>query len=344
MANPNSVHLVGSIPFESAEGVFSRCLQALPNRLRRIPDGEVGPRHYFVLWQSFVFPPQVLSAMHRKGQPLESEDFVCTLDQIKPTRYDEVAIESYATFGRLREEGIIPKGVRFQVSIPTPLNAIVRNVDSAYHQRIEPLYRERLIQDLRHLQDVIPAHDLAIQFDVAAEFAYLEYERGRVQDQVYKPHFSHVRETIMERIVELSRAIDKDVHLGFHLCYGDRDHRHFVQPEDAQLLVDIANDLSGRIRPHHGIHWIHMPVPKDRFDTAYFEPLRHLDIADTELFLGLVHAHDEEGTLRRLKVARSVYRRPFGVATECGMGRTPLEDIDSIFTISRNITAPEYAV
>lgn len=341
MAKPTRVHLVGSVPFISAEEVFYKSFQALPDRLRRIPDGETGSRQYFVTWQSFVFPSQVLSPIHRKGQLLESTDFECTLDHVKNTKYDEMAIESYQTFCKLRDEGIIPQGVRFQVSVPTPINTTGTLVDYVYRERVEPLYMERLIQDLRRLQDAIPARDLAIQIDVAMEFAYLEYERGRIQNPFFKPYFSPVKEGLLERIFQLLSAIDQDVQLGFHLCYGDRQHQHFVQPENAGQLVDIATSISKRVGRRRSIQWIHMPVPKDRSDTAYFEPLKSLDIGNTELFLGLVHAHDQHGTQERLKAAQSSYAHSFGVSTECGMGRTSVEDIDSIFTIARNITAPE---
>ena len=222
MAQPTSVHLVGSVPFSSAEEVFVKSIQALSGRLHTIPDGETGSRHYFVMWQSFVFPPQVLSPVHRKGKPLESTDFECTLDHIKHTKYDEVAIESYRTFCKLRDQGIIPQEVRFQVSVPTPINATWTHVDYAYRERVEPLYLERLSQDLRRLQEAIPAHDLAIQIDAAMEFAYLEYERGRIPDPLFKPYFPSVKEGILERISKVSSAIDEHVQLGFHLCYGDR--------------------------------------------------------------------------------------------------------------------------
>lgn len=341
MAKPTRVHFVGSVPFNSAEEVFVKLFQALPDRVHRVPDGETGSRYYFVTWQSFVFPPQVLGPIHRKGQPLESEEFDCTLDHVKHTKYDEVAIESYRTFCRLRDGGIIPQGVRFQVSVPTPINTTWAHVDYAYRERVEPLYMKRLIQDLRHLQDVIPAKDLAIQIDVAVEFAYLEYERGRLSDPLFKPYFLSVKEGVLERISELSSAIDQDVQLGYHLCYGDLQHQHFVQPEDIGQLVDIAMGISKRVGPRHPIQWIHMPVPKDRSDAAYFEPLKGLDIGDTELFLGLIHAHDEHGSDERLKAAQSSYPHSFGVATECGMGRTPFDDIDSILTIARHLTAAE---
>ena len=60
MSQPNSVHLLGSVPFNSATEVFLKTIQALPNRLARISDGETVPRDNFVAWQLFVSPPQVL--------------------------------------------------------------------------------------------------------------------------------------------------------------------------------------------------------------------------------------------------------------------------------------------
>ena len=339
MSQPTSVHLVGSVPFSSAEEVFVKSVQALPGRLHSIPDGETGSRHQFVQWQTFVFPPQVLSHFHREGKPQERTDFECTLHHIRPTKYDEVAVESYRTFCELRTRGVIPHGVRFQVSIPTPMNTISYHVHDAYRARVEPLYMERLIQDLRRLQEAIPAHDLAIQFDAAVEFAYIEYERGRIQDTLFKPYFSSIKKGVLERHFKLSSAIDQDVQLGFHLCYGDLEHKHFVQPEDTGEMVEIATRIAQRVSPQHPIEWIHLPVPKDRSDTPYFSPLKRLDIGDATLFLGLVHSHDENGTKQRLKAAQAVCPYPFGISTECGMGRTPLEEVDSIFTISKNVTA-----
>ena len=338
MAQPNSVHLVGSLPFSCAEEVFVKSVQALPGRLHTIPDGETGSRWYFVLWQSFVFPPQVLGPLHRDGKPLETTDFRCTLDDIKHTQYDEAAIESYQTFRKLKDQGIIPQDVRFQVSVPTAINTTWCHVDYAYREQVEPLYLERLIQDVKHLQAAIPARDLAIQIDAAIEFACLEYEKGRIQDTLFKPYMAPIKEKALAGITELSLAVDQDVQLGYHLCYGDREHQHFVQPEDADLLVEMATAITQRVSPHHPISWFHLPVPNDRTDTAYFEPMKNLDIGDAKLFLGLIHAHDEKGTEQRMKTAEAIFSRPYGIATECGMGRTSLEDVNSIFTIAKNVT------
>ncbi len=117
-----------------------------------------------------------------------------------------------------------------------------------------------------------------------------------------------------------------DVELGFHLCYGDVDGKHFIEPEDAGKLVELANALAATItRP---IAYIHMPVPIERSDEAYFKPLEGLKLAaGTELYLGCVHAADGvEGTKRRIRAAQK-YVADFGIATECGMGRCKTSDV-----------------
>jgi hypothetical protein len=85
-------------------------------------------------------------------------------------------------------------------------------------------------------------------------------------------------------------------------------------------MVEMAN-LIARAVPRT-ITWMHMPVPIDRTDGAFYQPLRDLQLApETELYLGLVHAQDGvEGTLRRIEVARK-YVPKFGIASECGISR-----------------------
>lgn len=91
-----------------------------------------------------------------------------------PIGYDDAAIESYATFCRLRDGGVIPQGVKFQVSLPTPINVLHVSIEPAYQEALEPVYTKAFLKAVRHIQDEIPAEDLAIQWDVAVEFAFLE--------------------------------------------------------------------------------------------------------------------------------------------------------------------------
>jgi hypothetical protein len=96
--------------------------------------------------------------------------------------------------------------------------------------------------------------------------------------------------------------------------------------------VNFSNELSQRIG--RSIELIHMPVPRDRFDDGYFEPLRRLKLAPaTQLCLGLVHHTDGIlGTRRRLTAAEK-YVQNFAIATECGFGRRPVETIPELLRI-----------
>jgi hypothetical protein len=75
------------------------------------------------------------------------------------------------------------------------------------------------------------------------------------------------------------------------------------------LLVEFGNELLQRVGPSRHVDWMYMPVPKDRTDTAYVQALAELN--EVHLFLGLVHANDEEDTRRRMEVGQSVYLKPF---------------------------------
>ena len=84
-------------------------------------------------------------------------------------------------------------------------------------------------------------------------------------------------------------------------------------------MVEMANGIFEAVaRP---IQYIHMPVPKDRNDEAYFLPLAELALpVGTALYLGLVHEEDPEGNALKLASARN-HAKVTGVAAECGLGR-----------------------
>jgi len=62
-------------------------------------------------------------------------------------------------------------------------------------------------------------------------------------------------------------------------------------------------------------------VPKQA-DSAFFAPLRNWRRpAETRLYLGLLQFNDDPGNRARLAAARRVVS-DFGIAAECGFGRT----------------------
>ena len=338
---PSSVHLVGSIPLTSAEEVFKKVSSTLPQRLHAIPDGETGSRYNYIGWQMARFPRETIR-IHLGGLEYSgSSPPAYTLQDVAPTEYDDVAISSYADFVRLRAQGTIPGDVRFQVSLPTPFNSIQGHTRPEFHEQLEPLYEQRFRESLTRIVKEIPNEDLAIQWDLTFDVMALEYQRGRTTDLRFQAYFSPVMQGILARISRLCALIPSSVKLGFHLCYGDLRHQHFIEPVDTELLVGLANDIIQSLADTRPVDWIHMPVPKGRTDEAYFDPLKALNLRGALLYLGLVHANDESGTRERIRVARSVYIHPFGVATECGIGRTAREELDSILQICEAVTVPK---
>ena len=343
MDSPSSVLLVGSVPLSSASEVFTEVSQALQGRLQSIPDGETGDRYNYIRWQLDCFPRETLQ-FHIGGTEPTRPNPEYTIESVQPTRYDEVAISSYDEFVRLRTQNAIPSNVRFQVCLPPPFNTL-QLVRPEFRVQLEPLYEHRLRESLDRIIDTIPAGDLVIQWDMCFEIMALEFDRDMEKHPRFKAHFSPVKEGILDRIARQCDVIPPDVRIAFHLCYGDYEHRHYMEPVDTELLVEFANNLVERFGDRHPVEWIHMPVPKGRVDVAYFLPLEQLKLpARTRLYLGLVHAHDEGGTRKRIQAARSVYRQGFGVATECGLGRTPKEDFDSIFRICSAVTVPKHTL
>ena len=249
-----------------------------------------------------------------------------------PVEYDEIAISGYDQFCKLRIKGVIPKGVRFQVSLPTPINVLGNLIEPSWRASVEPSYEKALLAALKQIQDNIPDTDLVIQWDLASEFAYLE---GAASSPAW---FSPLKDGLIERVLRVAAAVHENVALGFYLCYGDMGHKHFVEPKDTALLVEFGNAIvKGVTRP---VDRLHMPVPKSRVDADYFAPLKQLDIGDTELYLGLLHVDGEEGTRKRIKAAAE-FVAPFGLATECGLGRSSQAELDSILEISSKLKGPE---
>ena len=115
-------------------------------------------------------------------------------------------------------------------------------------------------------------------------------------------------ERFLERTRRICAAVPADVELGIHLCYGDFEAKHFVEPRGAGKMVEFANALAAAIR--HPLAYVHMPVPINRTDDDFFAPLSDLRLAkDTEVYLGVVHGADgKDGTNRRIAAAANYFR------------------------------------
>jgi hypothetical protein len=106
--------------------------------------------------------------------------------------------------------------------------------------------------------------------------------------------------------------------------------------KDLEVGVSFANGIC-RGSPRQ-IDFVHMPVPRDRTDDAYFAPLNNLRLpAGTRLVLDLVHYTDGvDGSKKRMAAAER-YVTDFDVATECGFGRRDAATIPELLQIHREL-------
>jgi hypothetical protein len=346
-ATPRGVHLVGSVPLDDAEQVFRTVGAKLPRHLRRIPDGETGERQQWVQFQLGVLSARPEFEMIKNDAP-GWENLPPSLklrEGVSPEQVDfgnlgyaDLAQGSFSIFDRLQSEGSLPPGIRFQVSLPTPLaNATAwMQFDPAFPTLLER-YTVVMLAELDRLCHLIPADRLAIQWDVCFEVLMFEG---------WMPFPESVdRQRISDHLVRISEAIPTEAELGYHFCFGDFGHVHMREPDDTGRIVELVNSFVGRVdRP---ITWMHLPVPIERDDEAYFRPLADLTVPEgTEVYLGLVHYRDGAGGARRRIAAAQQFLDGFGVATECGMGRRPPErggsedTLDNLLAIHSDVAQP----
>lgn len=339
-----SAHLVGSLRLSSAEEVFRMVSSECGEAVKRIPDGETGPR---AGWTTSLIP---------RLRATPGLDVVGELDigyttfplfglaegaEPADVRFDlgyvTDGIAAWPAFKRLKDDGVIAKDVRFQLAIPTPIAVVGYYIQEQDRAALMAPYEARLREEISEIVRIIPPDELAIQWDVAVEIALLEGAFG--------PQ-SPPEEIIFDEIVRLGSLVPEDVEMGYHLCYGNaptapgEKGRHFVEPADTALLTRVANVLCDRAV--RNVNWIHMPVPITRDDDAYFEPLSGLTLRpETELYLGLLHRADGvEGANRRVAAAVRHVPGAFGVATECGMGTEPQEDIPVLLKLHGQVEVP----
>jgi len=339
------VHLVGSVPLSSADEVFTVVSAKLGDLIKRIPDGETGERLGFISWansqiadakgmeidKDIQAPPHLGRGVKvykvRAGLRPSEIDF-------GPHIYADAALRSYERFKLLREQRKIPSTTRFQVCLPTAMAVIFSSTSPASRPTVWTAYEQHFLKDVERIVDAIPHDELAIQWDVATEIdRILEYPEIAVD---------YSAQALMDSVARLSDPIPATVELGIHFCYGDPPgHKHFIEPKDMGLMVQLANILARTVR--RPINWMHMPVPKDRHDAAYFAPLGELKIDPlTEMYLGLVHLTDgKAGALKRIQAAHE-FLPTFGVATECGWGRRQPDTLPELMELHR--VAAELAV
>jgi hypothetical protein len=348
---PTAVHFNGSVNLPDAETVMREIGSRIPNGVRRMTDGETGDRNYWIRFQIQKFEQMPEFETVSVGMPYETAPDAPQMPQLRLTAgesaelinwpnlgYADAYTESFATFERLQNEGAIPGGVRFQLQYPTPFASMAGTIVADDLANVAPSYEQALFADLDTALQRLPHDRIAVQWDVAVEFGALEGAMGP----------SVPMDQIVPGLVRCLEQVPADVPVGMHLCYGDYGHQHFKQPESLQMQVDLVNAVtSATARP---LSFVSFTVPQGRRDSAYFQPLGGLRTgAETELYFALVPYHPDDqapGTtaeqIEHIDAALSnspAGARPWGVCTECGMGRVDAHDVPRLLDLHSQILA-----
>jgi len=328
MQRQERLHLIGSVPLGSSEQVFHRLAQELGPFLRCMPDGETGERSRWVYFQRQMLldhpameidptvPPykfiQWDGKVVREVEQIRFKAGVDPATVVFDTGYDKAAFASYDVFKRLRDGGVVPGSMRFQVCLPTPQATGYLYVSKLARETYFEVYERALKTALANIVKAIPTGDLTIQWDVCQEvLAFENYFPDRPTD--YKKQ-------TFDMLGRLGDAVPAGIELGYHLCYGSPRDEHLVQPKDSTILVELMEGIAGATGRH--IDFLHIPVPKERIDEDYYHPLGHWKPpAGARLYLGLLHHDDEAGDRARIAMARR-FVNEFGLSAECGWGRT----------------------
>jgi hypothetical protein len=336
----NELLLVGSIPLDTVEEVMRTFGGPLGRYLPAMPDGEVGERRSWVNRFSYL-----LFNGHPDLETLRRPPKVDGVEQPLPTRRNESwqfrvrpgvesvrfglpglrlgyardATNSYFIFRTLRDQGVFPAGVRFQVSIPM-INSVIRPLyfpEEGDIDKVRPGFEEALAAEIEVIVRRIPPKDLAIQWDLAGELL-------SVYGQPNDPPSEAQIETHVAPVRRLSALLPPDAALGFHFCFGTFGGWPAFAPADLGRAVELINaSVAAAGRP---IAWVHIPT-LDRADEAFYAPLARLQTGDARIYLGMIHSMP---TLReRLAVVRK-FVPSFGLAAYCGFGRTPPEQLPQL--------------
>jgi ubiquinone/menaquinone biosynthesis C-methylase UbiE len=335
---PLGAHLVGSVPLGSSDEVFRTLSAGLGDRLRRIPDGETGPRADWIVWQYPVLssrpqfevaPPAPGSYRALPRLRLRSEDETSEL-RFGPLGYADAAAVSYAVFGPLKRDGVVPSGCRFQVCLPTPLAPVSAFVAAEHQAAAEHAYEAAMSAEVEQILATIPHDQLAFQWDTNVEFGMLEGD--------LPSWFPDVKAGILERLIRISRVVPSEVELGFHFCLGHDEQAERHPPPDVGRMVVVANGLSAALdRP---LNWIHLPLTRDDPGT-FTAPLADLRLhPETELYLGALQPGEgADDTRRRIEAAAEAVDE-FGLATPCGWGRLPPRLVPELIAAHAGLTRP----
>jgi len=349
--------LVGSIPLDTPEEVFTAFGPGLGEWLAYLPDGEIGDRRYWIdgiahrvlnghrEMETIRYPDADANGVETWRPQGNHDQYQFTvkagIDKVRfgdpgwRLGYTRDAINSYYVFRHLKEQGKIPAHVRFQFCIPLTYSCLASFIpDPDDLEKVAPGFTEALTAEVTEMIRHIPASELAIQWDMAIENRLIENKLKDGDQTGAEAEAARVAKPA----ADICAAIPADVALGYHSCYGTLDGWPSRQPPDAMgtvLLLNAVVAASGR-----QVDFVHFPT-LDAADETFFKPFERFELAGARAYVGAIHHLHGEGGLRDQITSIKKHLPEFGLAAPCGFGRAP-ERPGRLLTDSGNDAPPDY--
>ncbi|OAL37073.1 hypothetical protein AYO20_03550 [Fonsecaea nubica] len=358
---PAPVHLVGSFPAPDATTAFCKCATALKGRLGSMPDGEPGWRWNFTIglvqkkatenpalaqiWREYDENYDPVPVKEMAGE--EVTRLRAAIEQASwELGYAEDAVASYAVFCKLRDEGALEAGVRFQVCLPG-MSSFAIFVKPAFQYLVEDLAYQAMLREIEALVAAVPPGDLAVQFDIASDYIKNEAQQdssssylASLREDFHPPPNEDAMERYSAQYAGLMAKVPAAAFAGLHICMGNINNRPVLAPRDMSVMVKLANRIVDKTTRQ--IQWIHFGCLAEWTDPAPYAPLAALHDKNLAVYLGLVYPDDLDGAKQRVAAAKN-HLPKFGVAPVCGLARTSEDGVQSVLDILRELTPTEEA-
>ena len=344
--------LLGSVPLETAEEVFRWVgSSGLAPHLPAVPDGEVGDRSYWITGlayrvfnghpdiETIRFPHRVDGVENWKPRDLADMWSFRVRPGVAEIRFGDPgwrlgyardAINSYFVFRTLRERGVLPADLRFQVCLPMSLSAysgMFRDHPEDY-PKLAAGFDAAMCAEIAKIAEKVPARDLAIQFDSTAEAHALSVKPGTpMRYGKAPPPGVDIGKIAVDSIARLSSVVPTGALMGYHLCNGSLTDWPMFRPPDLGPAVTCMNTMLEKSARRVG--YIHFPI-LDRADDAYFAPLAGLDAEGTRFYVGVIHNMADRADYRRRLAQVGRYVKGFGIGAPCGYGRLDPERLPGL--------------
>ncbi len=320
------VHMVGTYPAETTQKAMSIMAAAAGDRLRTLPDGEVGDRNNWLIciidglrthpdfelvrdadWRDYKHVPKLrIKSGHR----------------VDPTSihlgYEVHARKSYAEFNRLREANPQLSDTAFQVGIASDFDLAFFTFGPLGGFTKRDLFRQALVGEVQRIASMA-GDDVVFQIELPVELVLVATMPG--------PLASLLAGVLAKGTAKTVAATPNGTRFGIHLCVGDLGNKPLKQPSTAKPLVTLTNALLRHWPATHKLDFVHLPlafgdVPPVT-EGGFYAPLEGLDLpAGMRLIAGL--AHEEQDLEHQQEVLRMVEQRTGGtvdVGSACGLGR-----------------------